>query len=746
MNRFSRSLSVKLAVATTLCALRPEVAPAADETTTRTLEEVIVTAQKRDERLIDTPVAITAVSGDALNEQNLVQISDYYSRIPNLQYNGESTYDLALRGVTTGGGTAPTLAILVDDIQFGSTTFLGLGNSRFPDFDAGMLERIEVLRGPQGTLYGASSLGGLLKYVTRAPDTERFFGRIEGGMNSVSGGDDGWTGRGSINIPFASQKAALLLGAFTREDPAYIDNVRAGFQGENVNDVRTKGGQAAFLFKPTDSLSITLSGLRQERDGNFGTGIQVQTDASGVPTYVPTFGSDTVSLRPTSDEGTQQQYSGRIEWDVGEVELLSLTSWGKSEGVNHRDVSNVFGFMFGFYGAGPGSSVTIDDAAESEKFSQEFRLSGTTDTLDWRAGAFYTKEDGNVLQSLFLFDPSGSQIATPFVGGNPSSYKEYAGFGDLVFHWTDKFDLQVGARYAKNEQEYTSTNTVDGPVVPVFGPTSATPTNKTDEDTVTGAISPSYHFAPDLMGYVRVASGYRPGGPNTSVGTVPPVFDSDSVVNYELGVKGVLAEQTFSFDVALFQIDWNDIQLQNTDSETQFIYFANGGKARSRGLEAAISWRPLKGLSIDANAAVLDAVLTETLPTSTTADTLVGFSGDRLPASSEFSGNLSIQQDFYLGSLDLFVGANWSYVGDRKSEFVNSAVADSVPRFDLPSYSVVDLRAGVTFDQKWHLNLYARNILDEDGVVAATNRNGTSVTIANFLQPKTFGVALSLDF
>src|SRR5262245_2413017 len=173
MNRFSRSLSINLAVATALCALRPAVAPAAsDEVTRRTLEEVIVTAQKRDERLIDTPVAITAVAGNTLNEQNIVQISDYYSRIPNLQYNGDTTADLALRGVTTGGGTNPTLGILIDDVQFGSTTVLGLGNSRFPDIDPGMLERIEVLRGPQGTLYGASSLGGLLKYVTRTPDTE----------------------------------------------------------------------------------------------------------------------------------------------------------------------------------------------------------------------------------------------------------------------------------------------------------------------------------------------------------------------------------------------------------------------------------------------------------------------------------------------------------------------------------------------------------------------------------------------
>ncbi|MFC4312357.1 TonB-dependent receptor [Steroidobacter flavus] len=712
-----------------------------------TLEEVIVTAQKREERLIDAPVAITAVGGDALNEQNIVQISDYYSRIPNLQYNGDSTYDLSLRGVTTGGGTNPTLAVLIDDVQFGSSTFFGLGNSRFPDFDPGMLERIEVLRGPQGTLYGASSLGGLLKYVMRKPDPERFFGRVEGGMNTVEDGESGWTGRGSVNIPLASEQAALLLGAFVREDPAYIDNVRPTLAAEDVNDARTRGGQASFLFKPSDNLSITLSGLRQERDGHFGTGIQVQTDAAGVPTYVPTFGTDTsINLAATSDEGTQQLYSGRIEWEVGGVQLLSLTSWGKSEGVNRRDVSAVFGFIPAFYGTGAGSSVSIDDAAETEKFAQEFRVSGKTDRLDWRVGAFYTKEDGNVIQQLSLFDPGGSQVATPFLGQGPISYKEYAGFGDVVLHVTDKFDLQVGARYGKNKQEYTNSNTVDTTIEPVFGPTTVFPVATFDEDTVTWALSPSYHFTPDVMGYARIASGYRPGGPNTSLPTIPRTYDSDSVVNYEVGVKGMLAERIFSFDAALFQIDWKDIQLQNTDSVSQFIFFSNGGEARSRGLELTLGWRPLEGLSIDGNVALLDAELSQALPQSATADTLVGFSGDRLPASAKTSGNLSIQQDFTFSSFSLFVGANWSYVGERKSAFVNSAVADARTRFDLPSYSVVDLRAGATFNDRWHLNLYARNVLDEDGVVSADNRNGTNVTIVNFLQPRTLGMSVSLDF
>jgi iron complex outermembrane recepter protein len=150
--------------------LAPLASFAADESSSpgdaRVLEEVIVTAQKREERLIDVPSVINSVSARDLTNQNVEQIFDYYSRIPGLSYDGNKTYDLSLRGITTGGATNPTLAILIDDVQFGSSTAAGLGNSLFPDFDPAMLDRIEVLHGPQGTLYGAASLGGLIKFVT----------------------------------------------------------------------------------------------------------------------------------------------------------------------------------------------------------------------------------------------------------------------------------------------------------------------------------------------------------------------------------------------------------------------------------------------------------------------------------------------------------------------------------------------------------------------------------------------------
>lgn len=749
MIKLSGTIPAALGMAGVLSALSP-VAQAQQASETRldsmTIEQIIVTAQKRDERAIDVPVAISAVSADALTEQNIVQMSDYYSRVPGLQFAGDETYALSLRGVTTGGGTNPTLAILVDEIPFGSTTFLGLGNSRFPDFDPSILERIEVLRGPQGTLYGASSLGGLIKYVTRKPDTNRFYGRVEGGWNTVEDGDTGWMGRGSLNIPLASDRAAILLSGFTREDPPYTDNVRVGNEAKDVNEARTSGGFASLLFKPLDTLSFTLTGLYQERDAKFASGIQVEADPlTQAPTYVPTFGKHAVSLADTSDVGEQQFYSGRIEWDAGPVQVTSLTSWGRSEGTNFNDLTAIFGFLTNFYGAPAGAGVRIEDASDTDKFVQELRIGGSASRFDWRTGLFYTKEEGTVAQTLKMF---GSATATPYSGSGIIEYEEYAAFGDVTVHITDQWDIQLGMRYARNDQSYQSISAVDAPVVPVFGPPGATTPVESDDSTITWAFSPTYRFNPDLMAYFRVATGYRPGGPNTEVGNIPRTYDSDSVINYELGLKGYLSGLGVSFDVALFQIDWKDIQLQNTDSATQFLYFDNGEDARSRGIEASASWRPVDGLTLEANGTLLDAELTAALPAIAGSDYLVGASGDRLPASAKFTSNLSAQYDFPLAAtIDAFVGANWSYIGERKSTFMNSAAfAQGAQRFDWPSYSVVDLRTGLRIDEAWSVNLYARNVLDEDGVIVADNRGGTNVPLVTFLQPRTYGLSVSWDF
>src|ERR1700722_12040046 len=249
--RHSVSVATALTALTALSVVTDAWAQAADSALD--LQEVVVTAQKVTQREIDVPVSVTAVEASTLVNQDLVQITDYYSRIPGLQVGGTPTgasgiSALSLRGITTGGSGNPTLAVMVDDVPFGATTYLG--QPPFPDLDPAILDRVEVLRGPQGTLYGASSLGGLIKLVTKDTDVNENSAHVQECPSVVDGGNAGYSGRASVNLPLVSDHAALLLSGDYRDDPEWTN--KAYNNDPNVNQVLTRGGHAKLLIKPVD--------------------------------------------------------------------------------------------------------------------------------------------------------------------------------------------------------------------------------------------------------------------------------------------------------------------------------------------------------------------------------------------------------------------------------------------------------------------------------------------------------------
>lgn len=710
-----------------------------------TIDGLVVTAQKREERLIDVPVSITAVSSEELARENLTGIADYFSKVPNLQYTGRASYNISLRGLSSGFASNPTVAIMIDDVQFGSSTMNG-GRNNLADIDPSMLERIEVLRGPQGTLYGASSLGGLIKYVTRQPDTGYFFGRAEAGFSTVKGGGSGWSTRGSVNIPIAADRAAMTVSAFRRSDAPYIDNVHPANPGKNVNTADAHGGQAALLFKPHERVAITLNALMQRRDADYRPEIEVLPVAiPSVPNFIPRYGDYTINLMKTTEEHKRDQYSAKLEWDLGSMQLVSVSAWGDGSGSTLQDVSAPFAFVGGIYGYPQGAQVMINEASLAEKFSQEVRLSGETARLDWLLGLYYTSEDTALAQSMTLFDPSGSHVAKFYDNVSGLDYKERAVFVNGEYRLTDRWAVQAGVRYAENEQVSEAALIVDGTAQMIFGPTRTTLGRQFKDDVVTWAISPTYHFNQDLMGYLRISTGYRPGGFNSEAlgGTR---YDPDRVVNYELGVKGMVPDSGLGFDVALFHIDWKNIHLFNVDVGTNFSFFSNGGRAWSRGLEGSINWQGESGWSLAANLAVLDATLREDLPVVPGVDGIVGSAGDRLPGSSKLSGNVSAQKDFSLtGTVDAYWGASLGSLGNRQSEFITSGVANA-QRFGIPGYSQVDLKAGLSHVSGWRFDVFVRNLLDKQGLITARNGGGTLANQAIFLQPRTLSITASRSF
>lgn len=723
-----------------------------------TMSEIVVTAQKKSERLLDVPVSVAAVTGDSLVQQNLVQIRDFYNRVPGVSLSGGGTEQrangVAIRGVTTGGGTAATVAFALDDVPLTS----GAASAQSPliDIDPSDLQRVEILRGPQGTLYGASSLGGLVKYVTVSPDAQRFSGRLEAGANNIAGGGQGYSLRGAVNVPIVQDKLALRVSGFTRRDPAYLDNINATAGGGDVNKNTVKGGRAALLFKPTDAFTLDLSAMRQK--AHFYGSPQVRICPScgtgaftGTPTFEPYFGDLTLNIAPTKRDVDFTLYQGRATLDLGFADLTSISAFDRVKSKSDLDQTNTFRFLLSPFSAA-GGSVSLINADQTEKFSQEIRLASKSDgALEWLVGGFYTHEKIAVDQVLVVHAPGGANT-TAYTSVAPAKFEEKAVFADATYHVTPKFDVQVGARYSSNDQDSASTTTIATPAQRFFGPSTSVPKAESSDSAFTWLLTPSYKISPDMMAYLRIATGYRPGGPNsTGVTGIPLSFKSDTVTSYEAGLKGAIPAARISYEAAVFQIDWDDIQLLTTDVVSQFTYYTNGSTARSRGVELSGRWSPVRGFSIDGAMTYLDAKLTDALRSPAGASPIYGAKGDRLPGSAKFSASLSGEYDWSVGGgFSAFAGASLAYVGERYAEFANilpTAAANEAygARVKLPSYTTIDLRGGV-YNDDWRIQAYLKNVGNKRGVIEATTRGGTSSPQAIFLQPRTVGVTVTRSF
>jgi len=696
------------------------------------LEEVVVSAEKRNERLQEVPVPVTAIAANTLLNSNQLRIQDYYTSIPGLSVTPRiaSQDILAIRGITTGPGTNPTVGVTVDDVPYGASTLLG-GGLAVPDIDPGDLARVEVLRGPQGTLYGASSMGGLLKFVTVDPSTEGLFGRIQAGTSGVHNGDGpGYNLRGSVNVPLGDTLAVRASG-FTRRDPGYIDNPSLHMSG--INEQRVSGGRLSALWRPSADVSVKVSALYQDAKGDGSSDIDVQPGLGDLQqNYVRGVGSFDRKV---------QAYSATLTAKLGEVNLIAVSGYNVNSYTDSFDLSYALStYTAGQFGV-TGTPVTED--IKNRKFTQEIRLSGPLGAnFEWLAGGFYTHESPTFLQNLLAANPlTGAQVGVWYESSFPTTYSEYAGFADLTYHFTDQFDIQLGGRESHIEQ--SASQTYIGVYDPVFlGAASPViyPRVGANANAFTYLVTPRFKLTPDMMIYLRLASGYRAGGPNAAP-DVPRLYSPDKTQNYEIGFKGDFLGHTLSVDTSIYYIDWKDIQVPLTDPNTFEGYTANGRNARSEGLELSVESRPLTGLTIATSLSWGKAELTADLPLG--PYNAYGVSGDRLPYSSRFSGMVSLQQDFPLANgVNGFIGGSLSYVGDREGLFTSPPTAPD--RQNLPAYAKADLRAGATY-RSLTMTFFVNNVADRRGVL--NGGLGESPPFAfTYIQPRTLGVTLVETF
>ncbi|HKQ13920.1 MAG TPA: TonB-dependent receptor [Steroidobacteraceae bacterium] len=706
-----------------------------------TIEEVIVTAQKRAEALIDVPQSVSVVDGAALERQQATSFQDYLKLVPGLQLSQSTPGQgrLVMRGINTGG-VASTVAVYVDETPFGSSSGLVNGAVLAADFDTFDMQRVEVLRGPQGTLYGASSLGGVLKFVPNPPQTDSAEARVRVSAENVEGGDMGYSGTGMVNVPLGDTFAVRATGYY-RDVGGFVDSIgTAGSdREENINGSTSFGGRVAALWAPSDTFSARLTASLQKIENDAGGDIE----------------SDPNTLKTLHGGPTQSQfvqeftdfdyrvYNATLDWDLGFATLTSASSYNKLDEPFRSDLTSQFSALltaaFGF----PPNELIQDQTTKYDKVTQEFRLaSPSNDKFEWLVGGYYTKEKGDIIQHIFAVQPGTlTQLVLPPLGDATlhSNYKEIAGFLSGTIHFGDSFDLTLGGRYSSNDQDAHQVSS---------GALAGAPANLTaesSEDVFTYSVAPKWKLDEHKTLYLRYATGFRPGGPNVvppaAPATVPRIYDSDSLTSLEAGLKVESADRAYMLDLAFFHIDWEDIQL--FARVNNFGVNVNGGKAASYGFEFTGSAYLTDGFNVSLNGALTDTHLKDDTPALSG-----GKAGDPLPFTPEWSASLNANYEWSVGAQAMaYIGGSLRHLSDQTASYDLAYRTAHGRQRRIESYDVFDLQTGVDFG-RWTIELYGKNLTDEDGKTStgAIGSIPQGALPTGVIRPRTYGLTLGFNF
>ena len=702
-----------------------------------TLPTVVVTATRRRESLQNVPGGVTALTSSFLEQIHAGSFEQFAPFVPGLSFEslGPTSDLVAIRGVTTGGAQLSSgIGMYLDEVPIGASTPFGLGFQTLPinTFD---LNRVEVLNGPQGTLYGANALGGAIKYVAQAPNLNDFGALGDFGVSSTAHAGTNDNADAMINIPLVPGKVAIRADGIQAFDSSFGHNILLGTK--NQGSARTVAGRIQMLAQINPDLDVKLSAFSQNIHGN---GLNV--DFRNISTGQPVFGTyqQAYSLYQPSDSALRM-YSGVIDWNLHWAKLTSITAYQIDHGQYLDDLSDVYNPLLApFFGV---QAYGLFVRTDTRKYTQEIRLASYQNkAFQWLVGGFYTHEathefvnlqdNSNVNGTLFGY--------SPFYGILPSIYQEVSVFADGTHYFTDNFDVTLGVRYSKNRQHYQQF--ANGLLVVPANPVLVTHENATSNQSVaTYLINPRYHVSKNVMVYGKIASGYRPGGPNfvLALGHGAPTFQPDKLWNYELGEKATFLDDRLMLNADVYDIHWSRIQLTVNNGGINQI--ENGGSARIKGLEFTTAYKLTPDLTLSGAGSYTDAKLTSAVPALGLAQP-----GARLPLSPKYNFALAANYDFpiaYRYNGDLTVTD--SYIGNRTAGYAGSLVS---PVYRLPGYNTLNFDLAVFAPHGIEVDAYIHNVFDKTGQVsAATTANEydpTAPVPVTLSMPRTIGVDLKI--
>ena len=658
------------------------------------LEEIVVTAQKREERVIDVPLSISAFTDALMRDAGVVQLADFLESAPGVgavDSGGPTQQTIQIRGINSVIGDAP-IGFYLDELPFSF-----IGNAQVPDVRTFDLERVEVLRGPQGTLYGDGSIGGTIRVLTRDPNLDSVQADVDVTGMDTEDGEASSAYKGMFNLPIKEGMAALRLVATKEDLGGWIDNTSTGVADQNRRDVETY--RAKLRLTPTDKLDIVLSAWR--------------TDQSLVDSSAALDDGTNPNPRQTGDSRADL-YSVNVKYDFGAVHLVSATSYME--------------FSLATLGEYAGLPLVTDQTQKA--LSEELRLTSSDEGMfRWTAGLFYRK----------LERPITAQV----IGLRADQYadsKSYAVFGEGTWSLFDsKLDLTLGLRYFEDDR--VRDDPVDAATLALIQTIDPSFTGRVDSsfDTLNPRFNLAFHVNDRWMVYTNVAKGFRTGQvqPVTalilaalSAREVATGIDPEKLWSYELGTKASLADGRVIVEGAVYYNDWDNLQLNVVlDPVTLLSAYANGGSARTQGIELSASLRPTDGLDLRLSASRLSAKYTESVPGANVRD------GDRISGVPETTLAASATYRWPLGALSGFAHTNVQYTSDRV-DYINMATPsdDTTP---------VDVRLGVE-GGSWGLYLFGDNVTNEDGAidVGLASNGGASPR----LRPRTYGINARYSF
>jgi iron complex outermembrane recepter protein len=728
-------------------------------------EEVIVTAEKKAESLQDLSQAVTALSGDDLNARQITSFVDLSAVAPgvNIAKNEGFKTVITIRGVGNEANqnaiANPSVSYHLDGIYVASPFAL---QTDFLD-----LERIEVLRGPQGTLFGQNSTGGAINVITKAPTTDEVYGTAD-----LTVGDyDLVRARGAINLPLGDSVAMRASVASNKRD-GFTENLTLG---QDLDDADSISGRVRMLIEPSDTFRahLTAQYFEEERNGAAQKGLLDPT-------------RDSRKLRQDSRadyELESQLYSAVLEWDLPSFTVKSLTSYQNDDILVNRDNDRNDINALAPYTQLP--SYFNPETNEQTTVTQEINLISADPAfgkLDWVAGVFYldTEIDISILERLdFGFDGTFDPFTVEdvynfngdfgFISDSKPERDSTSIYGQGTWHFDDSWRMVAGLRYTEDEVYSEVTN---------FYGRNGTEILEVESDKVTGRLVLEHDFGDATMGYVSYTRGFKPGGSNLTFGheeeiapiVVLPVFDEELVDAYEIGLKTDLADGRIRMNGAAFYYDYEGLQYQATDPEVFQGGVGNIPESEIYGAELEFAAFVTDNLVLDARMAWLETDITKShlaldnveSEAATNALLAQGFplfgpeiqvaraaaiqdvKGNELAKTPGFTGNIALNYISDIGSLGEFNGTlQYTYRGDFKHRIFNNSETDVVG-----SYDVIDLVLGFRPNNgDWVVELIGKNLTDEDGINARfTDVFGVGATADELIAPRQYMVRVGVDF